>query len=143
MTTTSIQETELVTRTIARWGSAAAALIFGIAFLTDKGLYWSIVCGQFVQILLVVTIFFGYALAWKMRFEVLGSLIALAAMLGVVAYGWTQAAQGTFGPGPLFLVVGVPALLHLVAVMLHAATVGPHDAREGCGGRSANLHTQC
>jgi len=119
MNTASIQETELVTRSIARWGSAAAAIIFGVAFATDNLLDWHIVSSQFVHILLVVTIFVGYAIAWTKRFEVLGSVIALAAMIGVFVYVLSQGVPSFPEPAPIFLAVGAPALFHLVAVMLH------------------------
>lgn len=66
-----------------------------------------------------MTIFVGYAMAWTKRFEVLGSVIALATMIGVFVYGLSQGAPGFPEPAPIFLAVGAPALFHLVAVMLH------------------------
>ena len=120
MTSESIAETELVTRSIARWGSVAAAIIFGIAFVTDKTLHWDIVAGQFMHILLALGIFVGYALALTSRFEVFGSVIALASMLGILLY--SQIVNG-FVPSLIFLAVGAPALFHLVAVVLHRAVL--------------------
>ena len=116
MNTTAIRETEFVTRTIARWGSAAAALIFGIAFLTDHTLHWGMITSQYVHIVLALAIFAGYAMAWSQRFEVLGSVLAVVAIgaryvVGNMHAGYTAA--------PIFLAVGAPALLHLVAVVLH------------------------
>jgi hypothetical protein len=116
MNATTIHEAESVTRSIARWGSAAAAIIFGIAFVTDKKLSWDIASGQGVQIALVSAIFAGYALAWTKRFEVLGSVIALVSMIAVfVVYGVKYDSP----PNLFFLAIGAPAAFHLMAVMLH------------------------
>ena len=87
MESVDIQEAELVTRSVARWGSAAAAIIFGVAFATDKTLSWDIASGQAVQIGMIVAIFAGYTLAWTKKYEALGSLIALAAIIGIYARG--------------------------------------------------------
>jgi hypothetical protein len=116
MNATTIHEAESVTRSIARWGSAAAVIIFGVAFVTDKMLTWDIVSGQAVQIALISATFAGYALAWTTRFEVLGSVIALVSMIAVfVVYGVKYDAP----PNLFFLAIGAPAAFHLVAVMLH------------------------
>ncbi|MGI9457757.1 MAG: hypothetical protein ACR2NU_14425 [Aeoliella sp.] len=116
MTSETIVETELVTRSIARWGSVAAAVIFGVTFVTDKTLNWEIVAGQYFHILLVSGIFVGYALALTVRFEVLGSVIALASMLGAFFYERINTGSDT---SLVFLAVGAPALFHVVAVVLH------------------------
>lgn len=116
MNATAIQETESVTRTIARWGSAVAAVVFGVAFITDKHLSLQIVSLQLVPIALIVAIFAGYALAWTKRYEAVGSVIALLSVIGAyVAYKLLNPPAVT----PFFLGVGLPALFHLVAVVLH------------------------
>jgi hypothetical protein len=58
-------------------------VIFGLAFVTDENLSLHVASGQAIHIALVAAIFVGYALAWMERFEVLGSVIAIAAMIGV------------------------------------------------------------
>jgi len=111
--------TEPMTRSIARWGSAAATIVFGTAFVTDKTLSWDFVSGSPVQIGLIVTlfaIFVGYALAWTKRFEVLGSAIAIVSMTAVYA---VFLATGNVPPNPFFVVVGTPALFYLIAIVLH------------------------
>jgi hypothetical protein len=116
MNATVIRETEFVTRTIARWGSAAAALIFGVAFLTDHTVSWSMVTVQYAHVVLALAIFAGYALAWSKRFEVLGSVLAVAAIVALFIVGNMHVG---YTASPIFLAVGAPALLHLVAVVLH------------------------
>ena len=115
MNATTIHETELMTRSIARWGSVVAAIIFGVAFATDPTLSWHIVSKQIAQIMLISVIFLGYALAWTKRFEVLGSSIALLAMIAV--YSVMISTGGS--PALVFLAVGAPAAFHLLAVILH------------------------
>jgi hypothetical protein len=122
MNATTIHEAEFVTRSIARWGSAAAAIIFGLAFITDPALTRDRVFDSAVPIGLTVAIFAGYALAWTERFETLGSVIALVSM--IAAYlAHVQVMYGGFLPvylpNPFVLAVGIPALIHLVAVVLH------------------------
>jgi hypothetical protein len=124
MNAKAIHEAEFVTRSIARWGSAAAAIIFGLAFIADPVLSREIVFGSAVPIGLTVAMFAGYTLAWTERFEVLGSVIALVSM--IAAYFANMTALYLYGgplsvhlPNPLFLAVGIPALIHLVAVVLH------------------------
>ena len=115
MTTMTMKKTELVTRSIARWGSVAAAVIFAVAFFTDHTLSWDIVAGQYVHVLLVLGIFAGYALALTERFEVQGSIIALIATVALFLYAMAIKILAS----PLILLVGVPALFHLAAVILH------------------------
>jgi hypothetical protein len=115
----AIRETELVSRTVAKWGSVAAVLVFGVAFVTDKTFYWQYISNQYVHIVLTLVIFAGYALAWTKRSEVLGSVIALAAMVALFVY----ATVSTIAPPPIFFAVGLPALFHLVAVALHRFVV--------------------
>jgi len=115
-------KTERVTRSIARWGSAAAAIIFGTAFVTDNRLSWDVVSGPPDQIGLIVTllaIFAGYALAWTKRFEVLGSTIALVSIIAVYA---VFSATRNVPPNLFFLVVGAPAIFHLITIVLHHNT---------------------
>jgi hypothetical protein len=116
MNATTIHEAESVTRSIARWGSAAAVIIFGLAFVTDKMLSWDIASGQVVQIALILAIFAGYALAWTERFEVLGSVIALVSMIAVFVF---YAVKYNYTLDLFFLAIGAPAAFHLVAVVLH------------------------
>jgi hypothetical protein len=122
MNVTTIHEAESVTRSIARWGSAAAAIIFGLAFIVDPMLSREVVFAAAVPIGLTVAMFAGYALAWTRRFEVLGSVIALASMIAahlanvIVVYGGSLPAHF---PNPFFLALGIPALIHLMAVVLH------------------------
>ena len=122
MNATTIHEAESVTRSVARWGSGAAAVIFGLAFIADPELSWEIVFTSAVPIGLTVAMFAGYALAWTERFEVLGSVIALVSMIAaylanvVVQYGGFLP---VYLPHPFFLAVGLPAFIHLAAVVLH------------------------
>ena len=105
-----------MTRSIARWGSAAAAVIFGIAFVTDRALSWHVVSPQVVQVGLIVAMFVGYAMAWARRREALGSVIALASMIAAFV---VYAVANYPPPNLFFLAVGAPALFHLIAVILH------------------------
>ena len=118
MNAATIREAETVTRSIARWGSAAAAIIFGIGFVTDRALSWNVVAPQVVQVGLIVTMFVGYAVAWTKRFEVLGSVIALFSMIAAYVINMV-AFHGPPPPSLFFLAVGLPALVHLLAVVLH------------------------
>jgi len=121
-------EAESVTRSIARWGSAAAAIIFGTALVTDKALSWDVVSGQWIHIGIlaaIFAIFMGYALAWAKRFEVLGSVIALISMLAVYAI---ILATRNVPPNPFFLAVGAPAVFHLITIV-HGAKTEPWTAR--------------
>ena len=119
MNAAAIRETELVSRTVAKWGSVAAALVFGVAFVTDKSLHWQFIPNQYVHIVLTLFIFAGYALAWTNRSEVLGSVIALASMITLFVYAMVS----DIAPPPIFFAVGLPALFHLVAVALHRLLV--------------------
>lgn len=120
MNTASVRETEFMTRSIARWGSLAVAIIFGVAFVTDKSLSWKFLMDQFGHVLLTLTLFAGYVVAWTRRYEVHGSIIAILATLGLYFYEltlnsvWTQS---------ILLVVGLPAVCHLVAVMIHRSVL--------------------
>lgn len=116
MTTATVREAETLTRSIARWGSLAAAIIFGVFFATDQTLTVEFVSTLLIQIALISLIFAGYALAWTRRYEVIGSVIALLAIVGVYLYSLLP---GIHAPTPSFLAVGIPALLHLCAVVLH------------------------
>ena len=116
MSNASIRKCELITRSIARWGSVVAAIMFGIAFLTDKSLSYAIVSGQALQIALVLAVFIGYLLAWKKRHEAIGSLLAIAAV--GIYYLWSQV-NIDFTLGPFYSVVALPALFHLLAVAFH------------------------
>lgn len=116
MNAETIRETETVTRSIARWGSVAAAVVLGIGFVTDEILNWTIATSNLPTISLVAVMFVGYAIAWTERFEVVGSLIALAAMIAIAVY--TLAVVGK-APDYFPLALGIPAVFHLVAVAFH------------------------
>ncbi|QDV74583.1 hypothetical protein [Botrimarina mediterranea] len=114
--------TELVTRRVAQWGSLAAALLFGLAYTMerDHDIFGTYYLATYTA--LVVATFVGYAIAWSPRYEVIGSVVALAASLG--AYFIAPPFDMPL-PNPAFLLVGLPALLHLLAVWLH----GRHQDR--------------
>ena len=134
MKTHSIEEAESVTRSIARWGSVAAATIFAIAFLTDETRTWSVIFQpEAARIALIVGIFVGYALALTRRFEVLGSAIALLALCGVYVMSGAIS-DPVAAPAPIFLAVGAPALFHLAAVMLHRMVLLPRSTQKAGGG---------
>ena len=116
MKTTTVDEAESVTRSIARWGSAAAAVIFGVAFFTDDALSWHIVSCNVVAIGLIVAVFAGYALAWTIRYESMGSVIAVVSTIASYAY-YVLAVPPP--PSVYFLAIGAPALFHLMAILLH------------------------
>jgi len=124
MNRAQVQEAETLSRSIAKWGSVAAAVIFAISFVTDRNLSWHLVAGQAVQIALVVSIFVGYGLALTKRFEALGSVIAIAAILIMCLLCWRL----NFLPSPFFLAVGAPALFHLGAIALHRYSAPSIDA---------------
>jgi len=116
MNANAVRECELVARAVAMWGSLAAAVVFGISFLTDQALSYHLVTSEAEQIGLILLVFAGYLLAWRTRFEVAGSLLALAA---AAAY-WTWCRTQVDGiPAPIFLVVALPAAFHLSAVAFH------------------------
>ena len=120
MNTTTIYESEIVTRSIARWGSAAAAIIFGLTFVTDRVLSWHVVSQQLIQIGLIVVMFAFYTLAWTKRFETLGSAFAILSMItAYVAYMVAFERVSNPPPSMWFLAVGIPALFHLIAIVLH------------------------
>jgi len=112
----AVHEWESVVRAIAIWGSIAAAVIFAVGFATDRALSYDLVISQAWQIALVLMIFVGYWFAWSIRYEITGSMLALAA---VAAYWFGCRSYGLGVPYPIFLVVMVPAMLHLAAVALH------------------------
>ena len=116
MKPTAVRECEAVTREIALWGSAVAAIVFGIGFLTDDALTYTLVTGQVDQIGLVLLIFAGYLLAWKRGYEAIGSVLALAAV--GVYWAWCLI-HDEISPDTFFLVVAAPALFHLSAVAFH------------------------
>jgi hypothetical protein len=116
MNAKTIHDSETVIRSIARWGSAVAAIVFSVAFLTDNCLSWYIVSEHANQIGLIVAMFAFYALALTKRFEALGSVMAFASM--VAAYFATSVQ-----PNLIFLAVGIPILFHLVAMVLHRYTL--------------------
>ncbi len=116
MNPTTLRECESVTRVIALWGSVVAAIVFGIGFLTDNVLSYSLVVGQADQIVLVLLVFVGYLLAWKNGYEVVGSVLALVAI--AVFYAWCVLYDEVI-PNPFFLVIAAPALFHLLAVAFH------------------------
>lgn len=116
MNAATIRETETVTRSIARWGSLAAAVVLGVGFATDERLSWSVATSNLPTIGLMVVMFVGYAIAWTERFEVAGSLIAVAAMIAIAIYTFMVIETA---PDYFPLALGIPALFHLVAVAFH------------------------
>lgn len=87
MRTTILNRAENLARSIARWGSVVAALVFGVGFVTDPALSWHVVSAQLLLIGLNAALFFGSALAWVQRSEVLGSVFAVFSTIAVyVAY---------------------------------------------------------
>jgi hypothetical protein len=116
MNATLSQEAELITRSVARWGSLTAAVLYGVVWATDKVQDPVLSLDLAVYTTATTLVFVGYALAWREPWEVIGSVLALVAT--VTAYTCLS-----FGPmplpSPLLLLVGVPALLHLLAVGLH------------------------
>ena len=116
MDTVATQEAEASSRTLARWGSLAAAVVFGAAFFTDERLDSAIVQTNALEIGLIVTVFVGYALAWAERLEALGSLIAVAAIVAVFVNSYCVSGSQI---SAAFALVGLPALVHLTAVVLH------------------------
>ncbi|MCA9230603.1 MAG: hypothetical protein KDA57_08125 [Planctomycetales bacterium] len=115
MNTTTFRESESITRAIAKWGSVVAALMFGIAFVADRALSYRLVAEQAAQVGLILFVFAGYLIAWKKRFELVGSILALGAVGAFFA--WCQISYG--GTPELFLLaVALPAVFHLVALAL-------------------------
>ena len=116
MKAVAVHEWESVARAIAIGGSIAAAVIFAVGFATDRALSYDLVSGQAWQIALVLVMFVGYWFAWSIRYEISGSIVALAA---VAAFWFWCRSYGLGVPYPIFLVVSVPAVFHLAAVALH------------------------
>lgn len=129
MNSLTLHQCEGVTRSIARWGSVVAAMLFGLAFVTDRTLSYGLFAGHIVQILLVLVVFAGYLLAWRDRFEALGSVLVLAAV--GMFYGWNRhSITGSEPTGPYFLAVAVPALFHLLAFAIAHAYASGGDKSE-------------
>lgn len=97
MNTPFAHSAESVTRRIAQWGSLAAASLFGLAFVTDSvalvredpKLYADPALIAFTGF--VALTFVGYAIAWRPRWETLGSVIALLSILGAVYAAYVAA----------------------------------------------------
>jgi uncharacterized membrane protein len=115
MYATATLSKEFLTRRVAQWGSLAAALLFGLAYAMerDHDIFSTYYLATYTG--LVVATFVGYAVAWSARYEVIGSVLALAASLG--AYFIAPPFDMPL-PNPAFLLVGLPAMLHLFAVWL-------------------------
>lgn len=139
MKAVAVHECESVARTIAIWGSIAAAIIFAVGFATDRALSYDLVIGQAGQIALVLVMFVGYWFAWSMRYEIVGSIVALVA---VAAYWFWCRSYGLGVPYPIFLVVSVPAVFHLAAVALHRLS-SSLDRRADGQESAATLNDQC
>ncbi|TWU28473.1 hypothetical protein [Bythopirellula polymerisocia] len=116
MNTSSLSEFETVNRSVARWGSVAAAILFAVGFLTDPRLSANLVIAQWMQILLILLVFVGYLLAWKNRFELSGSILALFAMAGY--WIWCRMCVNQL-PDPIVFMLAAPALFHVLAVLFH------------------------
>ena len=118
MNATTIHETESVARFIACLSSAAAVIMFGVAFVTDRALSWHVVSAQLLQIGLILAIFVGYAIAWTKRCEALGSMIALLSMVAAFVSYVVPLSPHVPRHFYFFLAVGMPALFHLMAIAL-------------------------
>ncbi len=118
---TPVRPSELVTRRVAQWGSLAAALLFGLAYAMERDHDIFVTSYLATYTGLVVATFVGYAIAWLPRYEVIGSVVALAASLA--AYFIATPFEMPL-PNAAFLLVGLPALLHLFAVWLHGREQG-------------------
>lgn len=128
MSVRKILEIENVSRTAAIWGSAAAAIIFGIGFATDtqllssfyafrvQGLTKTIVFPYFG---LLTVIFGSYLLAGKRAWELSGSVLAIIAVFAL--YAWCLVSH-KFYPGPYLVALALPAILHIFAVSIHRAS---------------------
>ncbi|QEG34762.1 hypothetical protein [Bythopirellula goksoeyrii] len=116
MNNSTITEIEKVNRSIARWGSVVAAILFAVGFLTDPRLSANLVIAEWEQIALILVVFVGYLLAWKNRFELTGSMIALCAMAGY--WIWCRMCVNQL-PNPIVFMLAAPALFHVLAVLVH------------------------
>ena len=110
-------KTESMTRSIAQWCSAAVAITFGVVFVTDKTMSWDMVSNQ-IYVGLIVAMIFGYVLALTKRYEALGSVMATMSMSAVYII-YMLPDFPTYPADLFFLVVGAPALFHLLAIVLH------------------------
>ncbi|MEQ8846876.1 hypothetical protein [Botrimarina sp.] len=129
MDAVSSRHAELTTRRLAQWGSVAAAVLFAGAFLTDdkRRLVDPTVIAYTACVVLT---FVGYAMAWRPRYEVIGSLLAIA---GLVAAFFVAQCYEQWWPHVLMLGAAAPAVLHLTAVgwrrARHARVQRTHGAR--------------
>lgn len=111
-----ITDSESFTRRLARWGSVAAAMLFALAFATERDHNVFESPDLFAYTACVVAVFVGYALAWSPRGELVGSLLAIVAT--VAAY-CVVTPPGYTPISPAFLLVALPAALHFAAVVIH------------------------
>lgn len=116
MTVQRTHRAEVSTRRIAQVGSLVAAVLLGVAFWSDTqheaGYGPQLVAFTGLVILMLV----GYAMAWAPKWEAVGSVIALASVLGAfcVVDGPIHVPQSLPALG-----VGLPALIHLLACHFH------------------------
>ena len=124
MSAAKVHLLENLARTVAIWGSAVSAVIFGVAFATDGLLFYSwyhslqleMAFPRVLMFFVLLTVLFGaYMLAGQRKWELSGSLLALSTI--AATYGWCE-----FGMevrlGPYFMVLAFPAVCHVFAVLL-------------------------
>lgn len=109
-------EAERATRSVARFGSIVAGGLLGLACLTDLVRHAALNGEVVVFTAAIALMIVGYALAWMPAWETLGSVLALASL--AVAFVATDGLLHL--PEDLLLLgVGLPAVMHLLAVALH------------------------
>ena len=114
---------------VARWSSVIVALLVGYFFITDKWFWgWAVNHERYFADLflkhrfdsgLIVLAMIGYTLAWRRKFETLGSIVALIS-IATVYLSYTFVFPP--GPSPYLLALGIPAVFHLFADYLHRKT---------------------
>lgn len=125
MTAQFTREAEVVSRRTAQWGSLAAAVLFGVAYLTDKPNPFYTDPALYAFTAFVVLAFVGYAVAWWPRWETLGSLVALLSTIGALYAAYVAAVHHW---SPALLGLAAPAVLHLAAVVFHRVPTKPAPA---------------
>lgn len=129
MSAAKVHVLENLARTVAIWSSAVSAVIFAIGFATDGPLFYSWYHSWNLEMsyprvmlffVLLTALFSAYLIAGKRKWELSGSLLALAIIAGT--YGWCELGmQGDLGP--YFMVLAFPAVCHVFAVLLPRLTL--------------------
>ena len=124
MTALSFREIENASRISALYGSAIAALTFGIGFAAEKQLTYHVnrlvssqsgSLGLAVFLGLILAVFISYWFAARTKDPIPGSLLAIGFVAAI--YGWCRVGLDFF-PSPYLAVLVGPALLHIWAVKL-------------------------